>query len=686
LNVYRKIIQLAGFGTAALVFPMVGNAEPPVTNSAPVYLNSYCVVSPQKPFAFIPLKPGAVEPSGWLRDWALAARDGITGHLDERHTVFENGWKPGTIQAVGARPDGIGWPIEQSAYWLDGALGLGLVLHDEALLNKIKARLDPVVDGVNRAEPSFIYWRKDTPKGFESWAHSQLGRALVTYYAATGERRILDALVKAYSSYPVPMGHLRFDDVSGLCNVDAMLETYAFSGDQRILERVQAAVAAPEPAAVIRNWLSGKIEVGHSVIAYENIRLPALLYPWTGDEHYLQASLKALAWLDEQHTLPYGVSSAEEWVSGIGAFRKTETCAVVADLWTTTWLYRILGSRTYGDSIERMFFNAGAAPVSRDFQTMSYYQSPNRIRAGSLPGEQPRAPGVGGNLFGPLGYSNVLCCVGAINRVIPNYVMYMWMATPDHGLAATLYGPCSVSAQVGSGVPVKLNCQTAYPFEETIRMTVELAGETSFPLYLRIPEWCTAARIAVNGSGVDAAPDNHGFARIERKWSNSDVVELQFPMLPQVTRGFETEYPGSAAGTNYFSFEPKVMFEPRRLPYASVSCGPLLFALPIADLDPNTPAPGERWQYALDNDATQSGADITVERTAMPAKWNWPLVSPVTLKVPARTFDWHPTDTQPLPGAPVKGIKEECIRLVPYGCTRFRISMFPVTKKAWEKQ
>jgi hypothetical protein len=35
--------------------------------------------------SFIPLAPGAVEPAGWLRDLALAARDGITGHLDENH-------------------------------------------------------------------------------------------------------------------------------------------------------------------------------------------------------------------------------------------------------------------------------------------------------------------------------------------------------------------------------------------------------------------------------------------------------------------------------------------------------------------------------------------------------------------------------------------------------------------------
>lgn len=676
-------LKLTGWGIAAVFGSLVfGNAEPVHAGSGALFLNANYIASPQKPFAFVPLKPGAVESSGWLRDWALSARDGITGHLDERHTVFANGWKPVTINATGARPGGIGWPIEQCAYWLDGALGLGFVLHDEALLNKIKARLDPVIDGVNQDGKFFTYWRKDPPQNFESWAHSQLGRALVAYYAATGEQRILDALVKAYCDYPLPMGDLRFDSVSGLCNADAMLETYAYSGDRRILARAQEAVAASEPA--IRDWLDGRMTVGHGVIACENIRLPALLYPWTGNDRYLQASLKALAWLNAEHGLPYGVPSAEEWVSGIGALRKTETCAVIADMWTTMWLYRILGLREYGDNIERMFFNAGAAPVARDFQTMSYYQSPNRIRSGSLPGEQPQAPGPGGDSFGSLGCSNVLCCVGAINRLIPNYVMHMWMESSDRGLAATLYGPCSVSARVGSGVPVKVKCETAYPFQEEIRMSVQLPRATSFPLCFRIPEWCAAARIAVNGADADVTPDHRGFARIEREWKDGDVVELRFPMSPHVAYGFETEYPGIAPGKGYFSFLPSSMFEPRRLPYASVTCGPLLFALPIADREPNTPEPDARWNYALDNNPDRHGDDMTVEHSAMPPKWDWPLASPMTLKVPARVFDWNPTDTQSLPDGPVTGKNEETLCLVPYGCTKFRISMFPVTNKAWK--
>ena len=84
--------------------------------------------------ALIPLPPGAVEPRGWLRDWALAAKDGITGHLDEWHPTFGEGWKGVPIKAPGAEPDGAGWPIEQCSYWLDGLVRLGYVLHDDALI------------------------------------------------------------------------------------------------------------------------------------------------------------------------------------------------------------------------------------------------------------------------------------------------------------------------------------------------------------------------------------------------------------------------------------------------------------------------------------------------------------------------------------------------------------------------
>ena len=68
--------------------------------------------------AFKPLPPGAVEPGGWLRDWAEAARDGITGHLDEYHAVFGDAWKGTPVKAPNAAADGT---VQLLAGWFGAA-------------------------------------------------------------------------------------------------------------------------------------------------------------------------------------------------------------------------------------------------------------------------------------------------------------------------------------------------------------------------------------------------------------------------------------------------------------------------------------------------------------------------------------------------------------------------------------
>ncbi len=125
--------------------------------------------------AFLPLAPGAVEPAGWLRDWALAAGDGITGHLDEYHPTFHDAWKNKADRRTAWQTNE--GSLEQCAYWLDGLLRLGYLLHDEQLIRKATDRLSLVVEGVNRGGNSFLYWQTKPPKGFLAWAHSQMGRA-----------------------------------------------------------------------------------------------------------------------------------------------------------------------------------------------------------------------------------------------------------------------------------------------------------------------------------------------------------------------------------------------------------------------------------------------------------------------------------------------------------------------------
>jgi uncharacterized protein len=638
--------------------------------------------------SFIPLYPGAIVPKGWIKDWAESAAKGITGHLDEYSHTFGEAWKGHGFEAMGANPDGTGWPLEQASYWLDGAVRLAYILEDSILINKVSKRLDYVVNGVLNGGESFIYWKNnkgvliDTtssiynenrdPTSFNNWAHSQMGRALVAYYQATHRKRILEALVKVYKRFPIGDLWPDFSDVSGACNIDPMIDTYLMSGDKTILDSILSFSHRPSYKSVVDRWLKGYLAPGHNVIYYEDIRVPALLYNWTGNKADLNASLEAIKWGEKKYLLPVGILSGEEWHAGIGSTRNIETCDIEASEWTFLSMLRITGDKSYADRIEKIFFNAAAAPVDREFKTMSYYQSLNRYSS-SLPTVEPRAPGKGSYKYTRTG-CKVLCCVGNMNRIIPNYVMNMWMASMDGGLAATLYGPCKLRTKVAEGVSVNIDCHTFYPFEESISMTVNPEKDVEFPIYLRIPEWCQYAKIKVNGKAIDIQQKGKEFIKIYRLWKKNDQITLDFPMNVEIIKGKETPYPQ----IRYFNKGRMIAKDTTiKNPYESVYYGPLLFSLPIPDHDPNREVRNAKFNYALDVNDNNAENEVEIIHMIMPIKWNWSLDAPIQLRIKAKVFDWKPTENQPLPNEPIKSKISTKINLVPYGCTKFRVTMFP---------
>jgi len=206
--------------------------------------------------------------------------------------------------------------------------------------------------------------------------------------------------------------------------------------------------------------------------------------------------------------------------------------------------------------------------------------------------------------------------------------------------------------------------------------------ETEFALGLRIPAWCTKERIVVNGEYVPCKPTEQGFVYLKRAWAPSDRVEITFPMGPRVVRGHETPIPKipSWSGDSYH-VRGLAQRADATFPYEYVIYGPLVFALPIPDKNPNEPEGGTAWNYALDVRPDEAETDIEVVYRGMKRPWNWPLDAPIKLIVPARQFEWKPTGTQPLPTSCVTGGKAAKIKLVPYSCTKFRVSMFPITER-----
>ena len=164
----------------------------------------------------------------------------------------------------------------------------------------------------------------------------------------------------------------------------------------------------------------------------------------------------------------------------------------------------------------------------------------------------------------------------------------------DGGLAAVLYGPSSVTAKAGEGgKKVRIQQKTQYPFKEDIEFTIHPEDALSFPLYLRIPQWCDKPRVQVNGEVQQFDGEESGYVCIERRWQSGDRVLMKLPMVVKLKR-----WPRNGS--------------------ASIYRGPLAYSLKI----------DERWQQCNEVDyQKQKGTPEWPQWEVLPGSpWNYGLV------------------------------------------------------------
>lgn len=616
------------------------------------------------PAAMEMLRPGEVKPRGWLRDWCVTARNGYVSRMDEIDIAFRRAWNrdfhPRGEYLNWADPDRGAWCVEGGAYWFEGLVRLAWALDDPALKALAARRLAPLMECMNPKAIGFVYWMDRTDpaqmaeveaanRGFIVGSGGRTYRALLAYWEATGDERALQAIRWS-------LDDPRFYFFSNLVALPAAaIDTWRRCGDPKLAaaldnffstapcpERWPATrYALPVPHGAIhmrarrdedpnRGW---PWQLQHGVLCYESMLSWIKATLWTGDCKYLS---NVRAWLDLHERgcrQPHGVIVADEQFGWPGPMRGTETCTVAGDLLLNATMASITGEGRYADHVERSFFNAAPACVSRDFMHHVYFQTPNRPDGEVAFHAGPHTHGGKGGSFKTKHWP--LCCTAAVNRLLPSFVQGMWMKPAGGGLAAVLYAPNTLETDVG-GIAIRIETSTDYPFGETLEMAVNPAKPVCFPLKLRIPGWCANPRLSLNGAPLDLSVGGDDFAVIDHEWKAGDLVSLRFPMTPKAEAMRDYNDGGK--------------------PYCSISCGPLLFARGIPEADENTPAPGARTDgWRLDSAHALDGARLV--RDPMPEKWDWPLASPVRLTV--RDAD----------GAPLE--------LVPYGCTKLRISMFP---------
>lgn len=613
------------------------------------------------------LPPGSIRPEGWLRGELEKQAKELGSQLPHVSWPFnEPYWKSKEP------PTGFWWPWEQVAYWVDGAVRLALALGDQGLMHQVRQAVDQTllrIDWDGYIGPSAFKEPKDD---FHRWPHAIFFRALTALADAGAGKAIPEALTEHYLLDPADYGK----PTRNVTNIESILWCFAKSGDPRLLSKAEEAwkeyltvAKDPEHGDLSMERVEGITPINaHGVTYVETAKQPAILYSYTGKKEYLKFALDAQERIFKHHMLIDGIPSTSEWYRGVGALDSHETCDISDHTWSWGYLLMATGDGVWADRIERGIFNAGMGAIKKDWKAVQYFSCPNQVIATLDSDHNAMAHGGRMMAFQPNPGQRTACCGGNVHRMLPNYALRMWMRTAEGGLAATLLGPSTVQTKVGKkGTPVTIRQKTDYPFEETIRFEISVTSPVAFEFLIRVPKWCKSPEILFNNEVIFPLVRN-GFAVLNREFKEGDVVALRLPMALKVS-----EWPDRGVGVEH---GPLVYSLPIEAKWTSISESPYSTAsYPSWNATPAGP-----WNYAL-VDASLA----TIERKSMSNDpWAFP---PVSLHLRGRRIEgWemevnsaHPEQgfTPKLPAEGGELGAEESIRLIPYGATHLRVTIFP---------
>ncbi len=379
--------------------------------------------------------------------------------------------------------------------------------------------------------------------------------AAVAYYQATGKRSLLDVAIKSANLVDEVFGPGKdqLHGVPGHQEIEiGLVKLYRVTGDEKYLSLAKYFLDQRGNADGHELYVYGEdgnnkvytqdhepvIEqseaVGHAVRAVYMYSGMADIAALTDDVNYNKA-------VDE---LWNNVVSKKLYITGgIGAKHAgeafgdnyylpnlsayNETCAAIANMLWNQRMFLLNGNAKYIDVLERTLYNGFLSGVSIYGDKFFY---PNPLESDGSHERQP--------------WFSCSCCPTNVARFLPSLPGYVYAHTKDD-LFINLYIGNEANINMDFG-DIVISQSTNYPWDGNVRIGIEPESKSTFTVSLRIPGWAQNKPVPSDlyhyMNDFDQKPVikinsketkytvNNGYAKINRRWENGDVIEINFPM------------------------------------------------------------------------------------------------------------------------------------------------------------
>ena len=204
-----------------------------------------------------------------------------------------------------------------------------------------------------------------------------------------------------------------------------------------------------------------------------------------------------------------------------------ETCAAVGAGFFSQRMNELTGDAKYMDELERVVYNNVLTGISLSGVCYTYQNPLNAEKHGRWE------------------WHDCPCCPPMFLKIVSALPGFIYSHKGNNAYINLFIG--SETQMELNGKNVLLKQETNYPWDGTIKMSVDPEKASTFTLNVRIPGWARGIEnpyglytsdlksdieLKVNGEAISVDPVN-GYVAINRKWNKGDKVELLLPMQPR---------------------------------------------------------------------------------------------------------------------------------------------------------